>query len=169
MIMMKDCNADPESLVMTNQEKELGSFVVLLKACGRKKDLCEATRLHDEIMKRGLLEKNPRIGSALICIYAECGMISKSRGVFEELPIRDVVTWNSLISCYTRRGQGHEALKCFGLMRKEGFRPTEVTFLCVLKACGNVGAIDTGEQIHDEIVTRGLFEKNLLLAGRHVC
>ena len=94
VIMKKGSNADPESLVMTNQEKDLGSFVVLLKACGRKKDLCEATRLHDEVVKRGLLEKNPRIGSALICTYAECGMISRQCEVFEDLPIQDVVKWN---------------------------------------------------------------------------
>ena len=64
MIAMKESNADLEYLIMTNQEKDLGSFVVLLKACGRKKDLGEATRLHDEIVKRGLLEKNPYIACA---------------------------------------------------------------------------------------------------------
>ena len=73
------------------------TFLTLLKACAVKKDLYEGTRLHLHIRKRGLLEKNPYIATGLISMYAKCGALKKAREVLEELPTRDVVSWNVIV------------------------------------------------------------------------
>ena len=36
-----------------------------------------------------------------------------------------------------------------------------VTFICIRRACGSIGAIDKGEHIHDEIVKKELFNEKL--------
>jgi pentatricopeptide repeat protein len=56
-----------------------------------------------------------------------------------------------------------EALSCFEQMQNEGLTPDSVTFICILAACGNTGAIDKGVQIHNEIVDRGLLQEDTIL------
>jgi pentatricopeptide repeat protein len=50
-------------------------------------------------------------------------------------------------------------------MQNEGLSPDVVTFICVLKACGSIGAVDKGEEIHAVIVNRGLLEKEIVLGN----
>ena len=84
--------------------------------------------------------------------------------MLEELYIRDVVSWNVLIAGYVSElGQGHEALNCYSQMRREGLSPNDITFNCILKACGSTRSFKEGKQIHNEILSRGLMEKNILL------
>ena len=145
--------------------KENISFISLLKTCTKMKDLSSGIRLHDDILKKGLLEKNPYLASTLINMYAKCGSLTKAQKVLEELPSRDVVTWSALIAGYAKDGQGHQALNCFEKMQREGLSPDAITFTCILKACGSIGAIEKGKEIHEEILSRGFLEKDMVLAN----
>ena len=103
------------------------------------------------------------IGNALIDMYVECGVLRKAQQVLEELLVRDVVSWNALIGEYAKQGQGHKVLDCFKHIQNDGIAPNTVTFICSLKACSNIGALDKGKQIHEEVVCRGLHYKDVLL------
>ena len=146
-------------------QKEYYTFIDSLKACAKKKNLCEGTKLHADLLENGLLEKCPYIASALIHMYCKCGVLSEAQKVLEKLQFRDVVTWSALISGYAQHGQGHIALHCFEKMQKEGIHPDEITFSCILKACGITGALNKGEIIHEEIARRGFLEKNIVLGN----
>ena len=119
-------------------------FIDLLKDCAKKKNLYKETRLHADILERGLLEKSPYIASILISMYTKCGEVAKAHQVLEELPIRNVFSWSALISGYVQQGQGHEALNCFELMKSE-VSPDAVTFLCILNACSHSGLLDIAQ------------------------
>jgi pentatricopeptide repeat protein len=103
------------------------------------------------------------LGTALVDTYAKCGLLAKAQQVLEELPVRDEVTWNALLTGYVQQGQDYEALKHFTVMQREGLSPDEVTFSCALKACGAIGAIDKGIQIHEEISSKGLIKTHTML------
>ena len=141
------------------------TFLTLLKACAVKKDLYEGTRLHLHIRKRGLLEKNPYIATGLISMYAKCGVLGESHKVLEELSIRNIVTWNAVVSVYAQQGQCHEAFNCLERMQNEGFFPNALTFTCILSVCGKARAIDRGKQIHERIIDSGLLEKDIVLGN----
>ena len=147
--------------------KQIIEFVALLKACAKTKDLIQGAKLHACILERNLHEKRPPLylASTLIHMYAKCGMLAKAQEVLFELPIRDVVSWSALISGYAQQNQGLQALNCFDRMQSEGFSPDAVTFTCILKACGNMGSINKGIQIHEEIMYRGLLKKDVMLGN----
>ena len=152
------------SLEKKKNKQELG-FVELLKDCIRKKDICGGCNLHVDIVKQGLLERSPYIASCLISMYAKCGMLLKAKKVLEELPVRNVVIWNALISGFAHEGECDEAFFFFEMMQKEGHFPNSITFICILMACGSTRAIRKGEEIHGEI-TRGKFlEKSMVLGS----
>ena len=141
------------------------TYICILKACGIVKDIDKGKKIHDEIMRKGMLATDIVLGNALVDMYAKFGMLTQSRQVFENLHVRDVISWSTLIAAYVQEGQGDEALNCFLRMQRDGFSPNDVTFILVLKACGSIKAIDQGIQIHDEIVRRGLLERSIVLGN----
>ena len=141
------------------------TLVDLLRICAKKKDLETGIRLHADILRKKLLEKHPYIGSTLVSMYAKCGKLDKACQVFEELPVQDGIAWNALIAGYSQDEQGEEALRCFEKMLNHGMLPDEVTFVCVLKACGHIRALAKGKQIHHEIVTKGFLHQKHVVLG----
>ena len=52
--------------------------------------------------------------------WSVCGSMVDARRLFDESPVRDVVSWNTLIGGYVRRGLPGEALELFWRMVEEG-------------------------------------------------
>ncbi|KAH7284514.1 hypothetical protein KP509_34G057600 [Ceratopteris richardii] len=141
------------------------TFTSLLKACGYIGAADLGEQIHDEIVRLHLLKDSNSLGNALIDMYSKCGAFSKAIEVLDQLPKQDVVAWNALISGYIQEGKNREALDCFGQMECKSVSPDDITYTCILKACGSLGIIDEGEQIHHEISRKGRLKQNLVLAN----
>ncbi|KAI5056070.1 hypothetical protein GOP47_0029591 [Adiantum capillus-veneris] len=141
------------------------TYAGILKAIGSIKALEKGESVHDEIGKQGLLKSDIVLGTALVDMYAKCGVLTKAHQVLEKLPIRDVISWTALIAGYSEHGEGEQALTCFEEMQREGFSPNAVTFICSLKACGSIRALAKGEEIHNEIFKRRLLLSNVMLGN----
>eukprot|EP00250_Pteridium_aquilinum_P032060 c44900_g1_i1 orf=1-327(+) len=98
-------------------------------------------------------------------MYAKCGLLKRAQEVFDSLLARDVVTWTALIAGFAKNEHGKEALKCFDHMQDEGVCPNAVTYVCCLKACGSIKALDKGREIHAKIEKEGLLGTNLALGN----
>ncbi|KAH7373079.1 hypothetical protein KP509_17G036100 [Ceratopteris richardii] len=138
------------------------TYLGALKACGNINAVDEGKHIHNEMSIKGFT-KDVRVATALIDMYAKCGAFMRAWQVLEELCIWDVASWNALIAGYTRKGLHEEAIHCFDIMQKKGVLPDEVTLTCILKACGNAGAIARGEQVHQNVVQKGWFKQNQIL------
>ncbi|KAI5065495.1 hypothetical protein GOP47_0020190 [Adiantum capillus-veneris] len=141
------------------------TYVCILKACAVMRAINKGKEFHDEISRYGLLEHSIVLGGALVDMYAKCGALSQAHSVLDNLPSPNLVSWNALIGGYAQDGQGQQALDCFEQMQHAGILPDPVTYVCSLKACAAIGAIDKGKQIHDEILMRGLLDHNTLLGN----
>lgn len=84
------------------------------------------------------------IGTALLDMYAKCGCIEQSRLLFENMPRRDVSTWNVMICGLASHGLGKDALTLFERFLNEGLHPMNVTFVGVLNACSRAGLVKEG-------------------------
>eukprot|EP00250_Pteridium_aquilinum_P009443 c18670_g2_i1 orf=1-465(-) len=73
------------------------AFVASLKACAKQKDLQRGSRIHIDIDRKGLLQTNVFVGSALVSMYGRCGALETAQKVFDNLLNRNVVSWNALI------------------------------------------------------------------------
>ena len=133
-----------------------------IKVRGKEK---EARRIHDHAANKSLITRDVCIATSLITKYAKCGMHEKALEIFNELPVRNTVTWNALLCGYAQNGLGEEALKCLRLMRDAGVCPDEVTYTCTLKACGLLGSLEIGEEIDVEIREQGLLHEDVMLAN----
>lgn len=144
--------------LMEHKGASLGNaatFVCLLKACATSRALHEGECLHNQIRERGL-EGNLIVGSSLVDMYAKCGDLKAARTVFDNLSKKNLVTWGAMIWGYANGGLGEEALDLFETMQEEGLAPDRVLFLCGLKACAAIGAVQKGRQLHSQIRDSGL-------------
>ena len=87
-------------------------------------------------------------------MHAKCGSLDKAQDVFNKLPVRDIVSWNALLSGCAQQARGHEALKCFERLQSESLSPDEVTFQCILSACSHSGLMDEAQVIFGNMKTK---------------
>jgi pentatricopeptide repeat protein len=139
------------------------TFICVLKACGCAGDIEKGKEIHKEIVRMGLIKKEIALGTALVDMYAKCGLLGRARQVLEDLPFRNVISWSAMISGYVNQGLHNEALTCYEQMRSEGISPNSVTFIYILKAYGETGSLEKGKKIHEEILRLGFLEKDIIL------
>ncbi|KAH7435789.1 hypothetical protein KP509_06G079800 [Ceratopteris richardii] len=130
------------------------TYISSLKACANLGYINKGQGIHIDILKYGY-ENNQVIGNVLVDMYVKCGLVAEAREVFNYLDHQCDISWNTLIVGYADCGEIEDVLALFQDMQLYGIHPNPATLLCSLKACGNMGAIDTGRQIHSLVVKRG--------------
>ncbi|KAH7422869.1 hypothetical protein KP509_12G029700 [Ceratopteris richardii] len=132
------------------------TFACMLAVCGGIKALGKGQEFHAFIVTDSCVENNVYVGTALVDMYAKCGALEEAQAVFDELGTLNVASWNALIGGYVQSGFGDEAFMLFESMYRERFSPDTITFAHMLKACGNIGALQRGQSVHTQIVSHGL-------------
>lgn len=126
----------------------------VLKACAAE-SASEATALvHGLIVKTGF-GSNVFVANALLHAYAACGSVGLARDVFDQIPERNVVSWNSMIDGYCRVGDSVNACALFTMMRGLGLEPDGFTLVSLLSLCSQTGDLELGSFIHQYIVVSG--------------
>lgn len=137
------------------------SFV--LKACSRALARRETFQMHSQVVKFGV-KSDILLQTTLLDAYAKCGDLNSASNLFDEMTMRDIASWNSLISGLAQGNQPEEALELFKRMKENGPLPNEVTCLGVLSACSQLGAFKEGAMIHDYI-RAGKLDSNVIVCN----
>ncbi|XWS68582.1 hypothetical protein CRYUN_Cryun04dG0102700 [Craigia yunnanensis] len=116
--------------MQTSPSLTLDPFVypLVLKSCGAIHRPQLGLSIHAYATKSSLFS-NPFIACALVDMYGKCFSISSARKLFDEIPQRNVVSWNSMISIYTLSGRLDAALDLFQSM---DVGPNESTFNAII-------------------------------------
>eukprot|EP00250_Pteridium_aquilinum_P021373 c25097_g8_i1 orf=233-2614(+) len=130
-------------------------YACSFKACASVGMIHKGREIHLEVVKRGC-EDDVYVGSSLVDMYAKSGFLLEAQEAFDELPVRSIVPWNALITGYAEHGPCQKALACFEQMRREKVHPNSITYACISKACGSLGAIEMGRDVHIQILKIGL-------------
>nr|GMC61928.1 pentatricopeptide repeat-containing protein At5g66520-like [Ipomoea batatas] len=89
----------------------------VLKECVNRVDAFAGLSVHGHAVKFGL-HSDIFIQNSLISMYSGCGLLDNARRVFDEMPNRDVVSWNSMVVGCLRNGELDLALELFRNMKK---------------------------------------------------
>ncbi|KAH7314598.1 hypothetical protein KP509_21G010300 [Ceratopteris richardii] len=141
------------------------TFASSLKACGNVGILCKGYEIHAQIEAAGLLTRDNFVCSTLVDLYAKFGLLGHAQEVFDKLRFKDLVAWNALITGYSDHGCAEDALECFEKLQAEPVSPNAITYVCCMKACGMVGALDVGREIHSELARMCLLHKDSLVGN----
>lgn len=121
-----------------------------LSACASIGSLNFGKHIDEYASQRGL-RHDIFVATALIDMYSKCGSIHLAFQVFEDMPKRNEVTWNAMISALALHGQAYEALLLFERMLQESGAPlpNDVTFVGILSACVHAGLVDEGRRLYE--------------------
>lgn len=141
----------------------LDNFVIpiALKASGALQWIGFGKAVHGYAVKMDL-GKCIYVASSLLDMYGKCGLCGDAKKVFDKIPEKNIVAWNSMIVNFTQNGLNEEAIETFYDMRVKGVEPTQVTLSSFLSASANLSVIDEGKQGHALAVLSGLELTNIL-------
>eukprot|EP00250_Pteridium_aquilinum_P011424 c2005_g1_i1 orf=2-1228(+) len=88
-------------------------------------------------------------------MYAKCGTIEDAHRIFNNMPERNVFTWNTMILAFINAGQTWNALCLFGSLVAGGANANEVTFITVIRACTSLEALEQGAIVHAYLIIDG--------------
>ncbi|XP_030512178.1 putative pentatricopeptide repeat-containing protein At1g68930 [Rhodamnia argentea] len=128
-------------------EFTLGSVI---SSCANLASIEEGAQFHCRALTSGFISFLT-VSNALITLYGKCGSIEDSDRLFNDMSIRDEVSWTALVSCYAQFGKAKETIDLFGKMLAQGLKPDAVTFIGVLSACSRAGLVEKG-QIYFELM-----------------
>ncbi|KAK8965979.1 Pentatricopeptide repeat-containing protein [Platanthera guangdongensis] len=104
----------------------------VLKACADLRDLGLGKQLH-QLINSSRPNWDLFVHNALLAMYAKCGSVDAAREVFDEMPERDVVSWNSMVQGYTSDGRWEETSELLERMHRHGFDPNSVTSNTIIR------------------------------------
>ncbi|GAU26538.1 hypothetical protein TSUD_361710 [Trifolium subterraneum] len=141
------------------------TFNGLICLCAEFHDIEMGIQLHCFIVKVGF-DLDCFVACALVDLYAKCGFVENARRVFCVSPVRDLVMWNVMISCYAFNCLPEEAFRMFNLMRLDVANGDEFTFSSLLSVISDdaLEYYDFGKQIHS-LVLRQSFDSDVLVAS----
>ncbi|KAJ7970034.1 Pentatricopeptide repeat-containing protein [Quillaja saponaria] len=126
------------------------TFPAVLKCCAKFGGNVEIRQVHSMAFKTGYLG-DMYVQNSLVHIYGICGDGVGAAKVFDEMLVRDVVSWTSMISGYVKAGLFNDAITLFSRMEVE---PNVATVVTILVACGKMGYLTLGKVIHGLIIKR---------------
>ncbi|CAB4284403.1 unnamed protein product [Prunus armeniaca] len=150
-----------------SDEVKTDNFTVtcVLKALGA---LLSGSRLAKEVhcfVLRHGFDSDVFVTNSLITYYSRCDELGWARTLFDRMPDRDTVSWNSMIAGYSQAGYYAECKELFREMLRLGrLRPNGLTVVSVLQACLQSNDLIFGMEVH-QFVNESQIEMDIILCN----
>ncbi|KAK6258520.1 Pentatricopeptide repeat - like 10 [Theobroma cacao] len=137
------------------------SLLSILSSYTESKNFRQGTMLHGYAIKTGC-DSDVSLTNALISMCCNCGEIDAGTSLFDVMPERSVVSWNSLMTAFRHYNLSNNVLNLFGQMIKEDQRPNQVSLLNLCPVCHT---LSQGQSIHAFALRTGIIEETTLLTS----
>ncbi|XP_068645852.1 pentatricopeptide repeat-containing protein At3g24000, mitochondrial [Aristolochia californica] len=155
-------NGEPEASVRIYQEMKrqgvisnTNTLATVVSSCSLLEDVSLGLQVLAHIVMLGL-DTNVSVTNSLIFMFGSFGNMEDAVSIFETMEERDLISWNSVISAYSRNGYCEESLKYFGLMRRVNVGIDSATLSSLISACSNVDNLKWGRGIHSLVIKVGI-------------
>ncbi|KAK4604090.1 hypothetical protein RGQ29_012556 [Quercus rubra] len=129
-------------------------FSTMIRASAGQGLIFAGRQFHTCALKMGVAD-DIFVTCALIDMYSKCGSIEDAQCVFDEMPEKTTVGWNSIIAGYALHGYSEKALRMFYEMRDSGVEMDHFTFSMVIRICTRLASLEHAKQAHASLVRHG--------------
>lgn len=158
-------NNDPSTALRFFKGMQLGGIrpdlltvVSLTSIFSQLSDQRISRSIHGFVIRREWLDKDVVIGNALVNMYAKLGYMNCAHTVFDQLPRKDTISWNTLVTGYTQNGLASEAIDAYNMMEEcRDTIPNQGTWVSIIPAYSHVGALQQGMKIHAKLIKNSLY------------
>ncbi|KAK7390131.1 hypothetical protein VNO78_25430 [Psophocarpus tetragonolobus] len=131
------------------------TYPLLLKACSCPSMNCAGFTILGHVLRFGF-EFDIFVHNASITMLLSHGHLEAAYDVFNKSCVRDLVTWNAMITGCVRRGLANEAKKLYWEMEAEKVKPNEITMLGIISSCSQLQDLNLGREFHRYVEELGL-------------
>ncbi|KAL5974802.1 hypothetical protein ACLOJK_031473 [Asimina triloba] len=130
-------------------------MVSIINACNGTENVELGFQIHGHAIKKagGL---DVYVSCALIDMYAHCGLSGLAGSVFSSMTCKNIVAWNSIISCYAQNNCPDLAIELFVEILKHGLVPDSISVTSVIVAVSSLAALLKGKTIHAFYLRHGI-------------
>ncbi|EPS65230.1 hypothetical protein M569_09543 [Genlisea aurea] len=143
------CDLTTSQITFDKFQPDSLTLVSLWSSFAATGDIMAAKSVHGFITRRCWSTEETLVGNALIDMYAKLCVIEYAQNVFYELPHKDEVSWNTIITGHAQNGLAADAVQLYDSMKVTGdSMPNQGTWVSILPAYAHLGALRDGMQIH---------------------
>lgn len=130
------------------------TLATMLRACAGLGLVYIGKQVHSCAIKMNVSD-NIFVSCALIDMYSKCGSMNDAQFVFDEMPEKTTIGWNTIITGYALHGYSEEALSLYYEMQDSGAKLDHFTFSIVVRICARLGSLERAKQAHAALVRQG--------------
>uniref|UniRef100_A0ACD5WT54 Uncharacterized protein n=1 Tax=Avena sativa TaxID=4498 RepID=A0ACD5WT54_AVESA len=130
------------------------TVVKVISGCKHIKDLRMAKSIHAYAV-RNRFGLNQSVMNALLAMYADCGELSNSCKLFQKMEVRNLISWNTIISGYAGIGETEASVRLFCQMCQAGLQFDVVTLIGLISGISVAEDATIGESLHSLAVKSG--------------
>lgn len=122
----------------------------VLKSSAGVLDVGLGETVHGLAVKLGL-GADTFVSNSLMSMYGKCGSVDDAVCVFDKMPDRNLVSWNTMICVFSENWLLHKGFDLFREMLaigEGGMRPDDATVVTVLPMCTVGGWVEMGRVVH---------------------
>ena len=146
-------------LFLTMQHQRLWpnytTFSAIIDASSALPDDTFGRSLHAMTLKFGLTSE-VYTGTAIVDMYSKFLNMIEAETTVSDMPKKNVVSYNALITGYGLTGDHENAFRTYALLRVQEMQPDACTFIGLFTACTPSCAFVEGAQAHSHLVMLGL-------------
>ena len=151
---MRETDVVPDKYVLSS----------VLSACSMLEFLDGGKQIHAYVLRRGT-EMDVSVSNVLIDFYAKCGLVYTARNLFDQMVVKNMIAWTTMIAGYMKNSFNLEAMKLFAEMAGLGWKPDGFACTSVLTSCGSLEALEHGTQVHGYTIKANLEYDNFVKNG----
>ncbi|CAN6461711.1 unnamed protein product [Victoria cruziana] len=152
-------------LLFSNVELCNSAILRALKACAAIAAALPVSRaIHSQVLRLGFCH-DVYVCNSLVDVYAKFGCLPEARQVFDDMPTRNVVSWNTMAAGYSINGLHDDALQIYSLLRTRGLGLDRVGLKILIPLCGRLQKLRLGQAAHSHLIASGQFSHLDLVAA----
>ncbi|XP_057520139.1 pentatricopeptide repeat-containing protein At4g33990 [Amaranthus tricolor] len=136
----------------------------ILPVCAFVGDFPSGMMFHLYAIKHGL-EHEVFVSNALINMYAKFGYLQHAQEVFDMMLVKDIVSWNSIISACEQNENAISAIRFFREMLCHGLQPDTLTLVSLAASIAQLGDCQNSRLIHGFIIRRAYLMGNIIMGN----
>ncbi|CAA6658313.1 unnamed protein product [Spirodela intermedia] len=159
-------------LFTTDLQPDGFTLPCVLRACARVSSMEAGKRIHGVAVKIGL-DCDAFVCNSLISMYSRCGRIGEALQLFDLMPQRNLVSWNTMLRGLSEVGLAEDCLHLFRQLllseeEEEALHPDDATLVSVLPICAAEGVSNSlidmyakcGRLVESQSLFRELDQRN---------
>ncbi|CAL5187459.1 unnamed protein product [Lathyrus oleraceus] len=157
-----------KKMLSKNVQPDDFTYPSVLKACGELLDCDTGVEVHKSI-RDSSIKWSLFVHNALVFMYGRFGKLDVARHLFDNMLVRDDVSWNTIISCYASRGMWEEAFRLFGRMQEEGIEMNVIIWNTIAGGCLHTGNFKGALKLFSQMRMAIHLDSVAMVVGLNAC